>query len=238
MEYKAELLARRVRRLTFVAGHYSGTYPGYYTFRGPSFEEDTSIRHSEPALAFQLELGRLSEFKIKPVFTENKSIHVFEAHGKGSTSDNVFDKRYFIREMVRPGRLRDQAPTAEYFIPKAHRLMSDILDALEVIGNNHSDLNHIFLNFIPVFTLQPSDVEEALSDFVKGFSRRILRLRVLGHPEAAESNVRFRRPLEEAFFKLVHSRRGVHRSGGFTEASAKIELFACSAYIGKVVDGT
>ena len=30
--YKEELLARRVRRLTFICGHQDGTYPGYYTF--------------------------------------------------------------------------------------------------------------------------------------------------------------------------------------------------------------
>ena len=179
-EYKPELLARRVRRLTFIAGHRDGSYPGYYTFRGPSYEEDASIRHNEPALAFQLELGRLSKFKIKPVFTENRNIHVYEAHGKGSESDKVVDKRYFTRAVVRPGRLRDEIPTAEYLISEAHRLMSDILDALEVIGNNNSDLNHIFLNFTPVFPLQPKDVEEALSGFLERFGRRFLRLRVTG----------------------------------------------------------
>ncbi|KAK6391842.1 acetyl-coenzyme-A carboxylase, partial [Oleoguttula sp. CCFEE 5521] len=39
-EYRDELLSRRVRRLTFICGHKDGTYPGYYTFRGPAYEED------------------------------------------------------------------------------------------------------------------------------------------------------------------------------------------------------
>jgi acetyl-CoA carboxylase / biotin carboxylase 1 len=177
---KDELLARRVRRLTFICGHKDGTYPGYYTFRGPSYEEDSSIRHSEPALAFQLELGRLSKFKIKPVFTENRNIHVYEAIGKGPDSDKVVDKRYFTRAVVRPGRLRDDIPTAEYLISEADRLMNDILDALEIIGNNNSDLNHIFINFSPVFPLQPKDVEEALAGFLERFGRRLWRLRVTG----------------------------------------------------------
>ena len=177
---KEELVARRVRRLTFICGHKDGTYPGYFTFRGPSYEEDMSIRHNEPALAFQLELGRLSKFKIKPVFTENRNIHVYEAIGKGPESDKVVDKRYFTRAVVRAGRLRDDIPTTEYLISEADRLMSDILDALDIIGNNNSDLNHIFINFGPVFPLQPKDVEEALAGFLERFGRRLWRLRVTG----------------------------------------------------------
>ena len=91
-DMKEELLARRIRRVTFICGK-EGVYPGYFTFRGPSYEEDESIRHMEPALAFQLELGRLSKFKIKPVFTENRNIHVCEAIGKGPENDKAVDKR-------------------------------------------------------------------------------------------------------------------------------------------------
>ncbi|OJJ01421.1 hypothetical protein ASPVEDRAFT_41004 [Aspergillus versicolor CBS 583.65] len=177
--FKEELLSRRVRRVTFICGR-NGVYPSYYTFRGPSYEEDESIRHSEPALAFQLELNRLSKFKIKPVFTENRNIHVYEAIGKGPENDKALDKRYFVRAVVRPGRLRDDIPTAEYLISEADRLMNDILDALEVIGNNNSDLNHIFINFSPVFNLQPHDVEEALAGFLDRFGLRLWRLRVTG----------------------------------------------------------
>ncbi|KAI4141851.1 MAG: hypothetical protein L6R39_005161 [Caloplaca ligustica] len=180
-DYRDELLARKVRRLTFICGHKDGTYPGYFTFRGPTYAEDNSIRHIEPALAFQLELGRLSNFNIKPVFTENRNIHVYEAIGKTTgDSDKAVDKRYFTRAVVRPGRLRDDIPTAEYLISEADRLMNDILDALEIIGNNKSDLNHIFINFSPVFPLQPQEVEEALAGFLERFGRRAWRLRVTG----------------------------------------------------------
>ncbi|RJE25161.1 acetyl-CoA carboxylase [Aspergillus sclerotialis] len=178
-DFKDELLARRVRRVTIICGK-NGVYPGYFTFRGPDYDEDVSIRHSEPALAFQLELGRLSKFKIKPVFTENRNIHVYEATGKGPENDKAVDKRYFIRAVVRPGRLRDDIPTAEYLISEADRLMNDILDALEIIGNNNTDLNHIFINFSPVFNLQPKDVEQALAGFLDRFGRRLWRLRVTG----------------------------------------------------------
>lgn len=179
-EYKEELLARRIRRVSFICGHRDGSYPGYFTFRGPTYAEDESIRHVEPALAFQLELGRLSKFRIKPVFTENRNIHVYEAIGKGSDGEKAVDKRYFTRAVVRPGRLRDDIPTADYLISEADRLMNDILDALEIIGNNNSDLNHIFINFSNVFSLQPQEVEEALAGFLERFGRRAWRLRVTG----------------------------------------------------------
>lgn len=175
-DFKEELLARRIRRLTFICGHKDGSYPGYYTFRGPEYEEDTSIRHSEPATAFQLELGRLSKFRIKPVFTENRNIHIYEAVGKETESD----KRYFTRAVVRPGRLRDEIPTVEYLVSESDRLMNDILDALEIIGNNNSDLNHIFINFGPTFPLEPPEIEKALGGFLERFGRRLWRLRVTG----------------------------------------------------------
>ena len=175
-DVKDDLLDRNVRRVTFICGHKDGSYPGYFTFRGLEYKEDKSIRHVEPALAFQLELGRLSNFDVRPVFTENRNIHVYEAIGKEARTD----KRYFTRAIVRPGRLRDEIPTAEYLISETNRLVDDILDALEIIGNNNSDLNHIFINFSPVFPLVPEEVESALGGFIERFGRRLWRLRVTG----------------------------------------------------------
>lgn len=173
-QFKSELLVRGVRRLTFICGHTDGSYPGYYTFRGPEYVEDDSIRHNEPALAFQLELARLNKFHIKPVFTENKNIHVYQAIGKAVDTD----KRYFTRAVIRPGRLRDEIPTAEYLISEADRVINDIFDALEIIGSNNSDLNHIFMNFTPVFQLEPQEVESSLQGFLDRFGVRAWRLRV------------------------------------------------------------
>jgi acetyl-CoA carboxylase/biotin carboxylase 1 len=173
-QFKEELFARRVRRLTFICGRNDGGYPGYFTFRGPNYIEDTSIRHIEPSLAFQLELGRLSKFKIKPVFTENKNIHVYEGIGK----DVETDRRFFTRAVIRPGRLRDEIPTAEYLISEADRVINDIFDALEIIGTSNSDLNHMFINFSPIFPLQPQEVEHSLQGFLDRFGPRGWRLRV------------------------------------------------------------
>lgn len=173
-QFRSEMLSRGVRRLTFACGHSDASYPGYYTFRGPDYIEDDSIRHVEPALAYQLELARLVKFHIKPLFTENKNIHVYEAIGKNFDTD----KRYFTRAVIRPGRLRDEIPTAEYLISEADRVINDIFDALEIIGNNGSDLNHVFMNFTPVFQLDAAQVEHSLGGFLDRFGMRGWRLRV------------------------------------------------------------
>ncbi|EGS20342.1 acetyl-CoA carboxylase-like protein [Thermochaetoides thermophila DSM 1495] len=171
---KADLLARRVRRLTFICGRNDGSYPSYYTFRGPDYAEDDSIRHIEPSLAFQLELGRLSKFKLTPVFTQNKNIHVYEAVGRGVETD----RRYFTRAVVRPGRLRDEISTAEYLISEADRVVNDIFDALEIIGTNKTDLNHMFINFSHTFQVTADEVAESLQGFLDRFGPRGWRLRV------------------------------------------------------------
>ncbi|CAI4584644.1 AIF_collapsed_G0031730.mRNA.1.CDS.1 [Saccharomyces cerevisiae] len=81
-----------------------GSYPKVlHFFNGPNYNENETIRHIEPALAFQLELGRLSNFNIKPIFTDNGNIHVYEAVSKTSP----LDKRFFTRGIIRTGHIRD-----------------------------------------------------------------------------------------------------------------------------------
>ncbi|EGW34547.1 uncharacterized protein SPAPADRAFT_134536 [Spathaspora passalidarum NRRL Y-27907] len=175
-EYKQDLKNAGIRRITFVFAHKIGTYPKYYTFTGPDYVENKVIRHIEPALAFQLELSRLANFDIKPIFTDNRNIHVYEAVGKNAPAD----KRFFTRGIVRPGSIRDEITISEYLIAESNRLMADILDALEVIDTSNSDLNHIFINFSNVFNVQPHEVEAAFGSFLERFGRRLWRLRVTG----------------------------------------------------------
>lgn len=171
---KQDLISSAIRRITFMFGYSDGSYPKYYTFKGPAYDEDQTIRHIEPALAFQLELGRMSNFNIKSIFTENRNIHVYEAVGKTSP----LDKRFFTRGIIRTGRIRDDISIQEYLTSEANRLMSDILDNLEIIDTSNSDLNHIFINFSAVFDVSPEDVEAAFGGFLQRFGKRLLRLRI------------------------------------------------------------
>lgn len=175
-ELQEDLKSAAVRRITFVFGTTDGTYPKYYTFTGPAFTENKVIRHIEPALAFQLELGKLENFNIKPIFTDNRNIHVYEAIGKNAPAD----KRFFTRGIIRTGVISEKISISEYLIAESNRLMSDILDALEVIDTSNSDLNHIFINFSAVFNVTPEEVEAAFGSFLERFGRRLWRLRVTG----------------------------------------------------------
>lgn len=174
IDFEDDLVATGIRRITFVINDKVGAYPKYFTFRGPDYKEDKIIRNIEPSLAYQLELNRLSNFNIKPVFTANRNIHIYEAIGKNSSAD----KRYFTRGIIRTGKIRDDISTAEYLTSEANRLMSDILDSLSVLDLSDSDLNHIFINFSAVFNVTPDDVENAFGGFLERFGRRFWRLRI------------------------------------------------------------
>lgn len=175
-EFATQLRDASIRRITFVFAHEIGNYPKYYTFNAPDYTERKVIRHIEPALAFQLELGRLENFNIKPIFTDNRNIHVYEAVGKNSPSD----RRFFTRGIIRTGIIRDGISISEYLISESNRLISDIVDTLEVIDTSNSDLNHIFINISAAFNVSPEDVESAFASFLERFGRRLWRLRVTG----------------------------------------------------------
>ncbi|KIJ20620.1 hypothetical protein PAXINDRAFT_165527 [Paxillus involutus ATCC 200175] len=178
-ERNAALVKRGVRRVTIIICK-RGQYPMYFTMRGADgvWVEEQAIRNIEPALAFQLDLSRLSNYKLTPVFVETKQIHIYHAVAR----ENQLDNRFFVRALVRPGRLRGSVSTKEYLISETDRLVTSVLDALEVVSAQHrnADVNHIFMNF--VYTLQVSyeDVLEAISGFIERHGKRLWRLHVTG----------------------------------------------------------
>ncbi|KAF9005958.1 acetyl CoA carboxylase [Cyathus striatus] len=190
----AEILTHRgVRRVSVLICR-PGQYPVYFTLR--EFEgtwgEEQSIRNIEPALAFQLELSRLSNYNLKPCFVEAKQIHIYHAIAR----ENQLDNRFFIRALVRPGRLRGSMSTAEYLISETDRLVTSILDALEVVSAQHrnADCNHIFMNFVYNLAVTYDDVLAAISGFIERHGKRLWRLHVTGSEirialEDSEGNV-------------------------------------------------
>lgn len=185
-----------VGRVTIVPFE-AGTYPGYFSYRNRNnFVEDKVLRNIEPALAYQLELSRLSNFDIHPCSISDRQIHVYRAVGK----ENPSDCRFFVRALVRPGRLRETIRTTDYLISESDRLVSSILDALELVEDEHknSDLNHLFINFVPTFVLRPEEVEAALSGFIERHGKRLWRLRVSG----AEIRMKLEDPRTNTVFPL------------------------------------
>ncbi|KAI0321613.1 acetyl CoA carboxylase [Amylostereum chailletii] len=171
------LEARGVRRVSVMICR-RGQYPWYYTLRDMdgTWREEQAIRNIEPATAFQLELGRLSNYNLEPCFVENKQLHIYH----GVARENQLDHRFFIRALIRPGRLRDNMNTAEYLISETDRRVTNILDALEVVNVRHrnSDCNHIFMNFVYNLSVTYEDVLAAITGFVERHGKRLWRLHV------------------------------------------------------------
>ncbi|GBE86281.1 Acetyl-CoA carboxylase [Sparassis crispa] len=175
---RKDILARRGIRRASVLLCKPGLYPLYFTFRdvGSSWEEEQAIRHIEPALAFQLELTRLSNYNLTPCFTESKQIHIYHAVAR----ENQLDSRFFIRALVRPGRIKGDINTAQYLISETDRLVTSILDALVVVSAQYknADMNHIFMNFIYNLPVTYEDVLTAISGFIERHGKRLWRLHV------------------------------------------------------------
>lgn len=192
-ERNATLVKRGVRRVTILICR-RAQYPMYFTFRitNDTWLEEQAIRNIEPALAFQLELSRLSNYKLTPVFVEAKQIHIYHAVAR----ENQLDSRFFIRALVRPGRLRGTMSMAEYLVSETDRLVTSILDALEVVNAQyrHADCNHIFMNFVYNLAVSYEDVLTAISGFIERHGKRLWRLHVTGSEirialEDSEGNV-------------------------------------------------
>ncbi|KAJ1877257.1 acetyl-coenzyme-A carboxylase, partial [Coemansia sp. S17] len=165
-----------IRRLTYVLQR-SGQHPGTFTFReNNDFQEDKTIRHIEPGLAYQLELPRLSNFDIRPCFNDNRQLHIYY----GVSKQNSADCRFFVRVLVRPGRLRTAVATVDYLVSETDRLLNDILDALEILSVEYPncDCNHLFISFLPIFNLDASQFEPAYRGFLERHGKRLFRLRV------------------------------------------------------------
>lgn len=164
------------KRITFMVFR-DGQFPMYFTFRIlHDFKEDQVIRHIEPAMAFQLELQRLGNFKISPCFVENRRIHIYHALSKKNPSES----RYFVRALVYPGQVVSPLRPSEFLVSEGNRIIGDVLDNLEVVWGVHpnTDCNHLFLNFIPVFELDLGTFEACIKELIDRHGKRFWKLRI------------------------------------------------------------
>jgi acetyl-CoA carboxylase/biotin carboxylase 1 len=177
-QHASKVVTKGIRRITFVLCR-KDQYPSYITLREGAdgqWKEEEAIRNIEPALAYQLELGRLSNFKITPLPSSNRQIHVYQAVGRENTSD----VRFFVRALLRPGRFLGAMKQTEYLISETDRLVGDILDTLEVVSSQfrQADCNHISVNIVYSLNVTFDDVQEALAGFIERHGKRLWRLRV------------------------------------------------------------
>jgi acetyl-CoA carboxylase/biotin carboxylase 1 len=86
--------------------------------------------------------------------------------------------------------------TAEYLVSETDRLVTSVLDALEVVSAQHrnADVNHIFMNFVYNLAVSYEDVLTAIAGFIERHGKRLWRLHVTGSEirialEDSEGNV-------------------------------------------------
>ncbi|PWN41690.1 putative acetyl-CoA carboxylase [Ceraceosorus guamensis] len=181
--FAAQLRSAGVRRVTFLHCQ-PGSYPWYTTLRpdqaSGEWKEETTIRNIEPALAYQLELDRLTtNFEITSVPITSSTIHLYHARGIA----NPTDARFFVRSLVRPGRVQTGS-LADYLVSASDRIVNDILNVLEVaLGKPEyrtADASHIFMSFIYPLEITLTDIQQALSGFIERHGTRFFRLRITG----------------------------------------------------------
>ncbi|PWN34245.1 acetyl-CoA carboxylase [Meira miltonrushii] len=179
--FASEFDAACISRVTFLHCQ-PGVYPWFTTLRrsqdGGQWAEEKFIRNIEPALAYQLELERMTtNFDVTPVPISSSTIHLYFARGIA----NPADTRFFVRSLVRPGRI-DTANQAEYIISASDRIVNDILNVLEVAMGQaeyrNADASHIFMSFIYQLEITIEDVQRALAGFIDRHGLRLFRLRV------------------------------------------------------------
>ncbi|KJE96308.1 acetyl coenzyme A carboxylase alpha [Capsaspora owczarzaki ATCC 30864] len=172
-----------IRRVTFLVLRKDG-YPRFFTFRASSnFKEDSIYRHIEPALAFQLELFKLSNYRIKLCPASNNRLHFYYSEGKVQAGQPVADRRFFVRVIIRHADLISSNTSLDYFFSEGERQMIEALDEIELNMSNPAfgltDCNHIFMNFAPVVLLDPLALVEPLRDLVIRHGKRLWKLRVM-----------------------------------------------------------
>ncbi|GAM23780.1 hypothetical protein SAMD00019534_069550 [Acytostelium subglobosum LB1] len=148
----------RVRRVTFVCNGKIGQQPKYFTFRERhGYMEDPIFRHIEPAMAYHLEVRKLSNFDISHVPTQSQRLHLYYGQEKNKKeTDPDADRCFFVRSVIRFGDLTstENAKTIDIIISQVEALLSESLEALEMaIASNKkysTAQNHnIFLNILP-----------------------------------------------------------------------------------------
>jgi acetyl-CoA carboxylase/biotin carboxylase 1 len=70
--------------------------------------------------------------------------------------------------------------TPEYLVSETDRLVTTVLDALEVVSAQYrtADCNHIFMNFVYNLAVTYEDVLDAISGFIERHGKRLWRLHV------------------------------------------------------------
>ncbi|XP_063969752.1 acetyl-CoA carboxylase-like isoform X3 [Lytechinus pictus] len=182
-ERRQKLFDRDIRRVTFVIFQ-RREFPKYFTYRARlDFHEDRIYRHLEPALAFQLEINRMSNFDLHLMDRANYRMHLYLGSAKVEKGQEVTDYRFFLRAIIRHSDLVTKEASFEYLQNEGERMLLEAMDELELAfthpDSKRTDCNHIFLNFVPTVYMDPVKATDSLRNMISRYGSRLWKLRIL-----------------------------------------------------------
>lgn len=161
-------------RITFAFTPESGSYVKFYSFDGTTYNEIPQIRNMDPCYESSMELERMSNYKIRPLFAYDSNVRIFE----GISKFTPLDKRFFIRKVINSFPVNDQTIALGHLKAEIDAQVRRMLDYLEAIDTSNSDLNHVFLNFKALFNISARHFEDILEQVLKRHESRLFQERV------------------------------------------------------------
>lgn len=175
----------RVRRLTFAMNRSHLISMNYFTLRASlNFAEDSNIRNVEPALAYLLELKRITDnHDVTLKYTDPEGhVHIYLAKEKQNSSV----QKMFVRLLIRPNQtMRDHRTMLEFF-PVARAILEQMFETLESVMAKEAWIprikdqficsNHLFINIIAIFFHSAEEVAQVLEHLMVYYDERFNRL--------------------------------------------------------------
>ncbi|EGC30161.1 acetyl-CoA carboxylase [Dictyostelium purpureum] len=185
--YIKDLSNARIRRITFICSS-EGKPLKYFTFRERHlYNEDPIFRHIEPAMAYHLEVRKLSNFDITHVPTQSQRIHLYYAQEKGKReTDPDADRCFFVRSVIRYSDLYGHSNEikVDILLSQIETLLSESIEALEMAVSNkkyEKAQNHrIFLNIMPEVMFDEKMIGYVVQEIGDRLGKKLWKLRVGG----------------------------------------------------------
>jgi len=192
MAIKDWLIDCGVRRVTYAVNRSHLISLNYFTFRSSSgFQEDKNIRNVEPALAYLLELKRITdnhEVSLKYADSEGQ-VHIYHATEKKTeemAEKEQMVQKIFVRLLIRPNQMMREHRTMLQFFPTARAILEQMFETMEAVMAKETWIprvrdqfiasNHLFINIIAVFFHTGEEVAQVLEHLMRYYDERFNRL--------------------------------------------------------------
>lgn len=186
---KKLLSSSLVRRVTFASNRSHLISMNYFTFRASlNYLEDSNIRHVEPALAYLLELKRITDnHDITLKYTDAEGqVHIYLAKEKKPSFGDAPVQKIFVRLLIRPNQMMREHRTMLEFFPAARAILEQMFDALESVMVKESWVprikdqficsNHLFISILAIFFHSAEEVAQVLEHLMVYYDERFNRL--------------------------------------------------------------